>query len=69
MDRLKLMNRMFIRIAKKSYFYDLERKPRIFSVPNRILRDTGTELLKPYKTVAVPRRNRLLIIYICFLVY
>ena len=52
-----------------SYFYDLERKPRIFSVPNRILRDTGTELLKPYKTVAVPRRNRLLIIYICFLVY
>ena len=37
MDHLKLLNSVFIRIAKKSCFYDLERTPRIFGVSNRIL--------------------------------
>jgi hypothetical protein len=36
--------------------YYLEIKPRIFSVPNRILRDSGTELLNTYETGAVPGR-------------
>jgi hypothetical protein len=68
-DHLTLLNRVFIRIAKKSYFYDLQRKPRIFGVPNRILRYTGTEPPNTYKSVTVPRRMRFLVIYICFLGY
>jgi hypothetical protein len=43
---------MFVNIAK-TYFYNLE-NPGAFGVPNRILRNTGTELFRIRKTGGVP---------------
>jgi hypothetical protein len=37
------------------YFYDTE-KPGIFGVPNRILRDTGTDVFNIHKTETVPEK-------------
>jgi len=40
----------------EAYFYNLE-KPGAFGVPNRILRNTGTELFKIRKTGGVPGKS------------
>jgi hypothetical protein len=42
-----------------SYFYDLQ-KPGVFVVPNRIFRDTGTQLFKLHKTRtnSIPNKDR-----------
>jgi hypothetical protein len=42
-------------LSKISCFYDLG-EPGTFSLPNRILRDTGTELFKTHKTGLVPEK-------------
>jgi len=42
-------------LSEPSHFYDLE-NPAKFGVPNRILRNTATELLKTLKIRTVPRK-------------
>jgi hypothetical protein len=48
--------KLFVCIVRNIVFYDLggKRNPGIFRVPNRILRDTGSELLKTHKIGSVP---------------
>jgi hypothetical protein len=41
------------------YFSNVQ-NPGIFGVPNQILRDTGTELLRTHKTTSVPIKPRLM---------
>jgi hypothetical protein len=45
----------FVSIVRNITYYDLE-NTGAFGAPNRVLRDTGTELFKTHKTGTVPEK-------------